>query len=159
MPRKGYRGRRSSITPTSETSDKIRRGKDHPNWKGGRRLTKEGYVTVLTPDHPRTGKDGYVLEHRLIMERELGRYLEPQEIVHHKNGIKDDNRIENLALYAKKGGHLGDHNKGYRHGYRDGYQDGMDIKLAEVLAKIEELRKENRLLRWFLSRQSVSSEH
>lgn len=74
------------------------------NWRGGRTLTKpQGYVRVLAPDHPRAKPTNpYVLEHILVMEGVLGRYLEPNERVHHKNGQRQDNRPENLELWKMK---------------------------------------------------------
>jgi len=73
-------------------------GEKAANWKGGKRITKDGYVAIYSPHHPFAKRDKTVLEHRLIMEKIIGRFLQPFEIVHHKNGIKDDNRIENLIL-------------------------------------------------------------
>lgn len=66
--------------------------------KGGR-INHRGYVRLWMPDYPwGTTAKGYVLEHRYVMEQHLGRKLDPWEKVHHKNGIKDDNRLENLAI-------------------------------------------------------------
>lgn len=75
-----------------------KREKAH-NWKGGRHVRKDGYVRVLYPEHP-YASGGTVLEHRLVMESYLGRVLQASETVHHKNGIRCDNRIENLELRA-----------------------------------------------------------
>lgn len=57
-----------------------------------------GYIMVKRPSHPNSRSNGYIREHRLIMSEYLGRPLLPNEDVHHKNGIKDDNRLENLEL-------------------------------------------------------------
>lgn len=70
-------------------------------WKGGRHK-KAGYWVVRCEGHPRAEKRGhYVKEQTLIMEKHIGRYLNDDEIVHHINGIKDDNRLENLQLMTK----------------------------------------------------------
>lgn len=79
-------------------------GETNPNWKGGRTVNGlTGYVRVKAPDHPRAKHSGgwYVLEHILIVEERIGRYLLPGENVHHRNGIRDDNRSDNLELWVK----------------------------------------------------------
>ena len=80
-----------------------RTGSSAPYWKGGRTKTQMGYMRVYSPNHPNAIKN-YVLEHRLVMEKHLGRLLLKHETVHHKNGIKDDNRLENLELWTKSHG-------------------------------------------------------
>ena len=66
-----------------------------------RHTNKDGYVYVYYRAHPNCDKEGRVFEHRLVMEEKLGRYLLPFESVHHKNGVRKDNRIENLELWVK----------------------------------------------------------
>lgn len=61
---------------------------------------KEGYKYLHKKDHPNASKAGYVAEHVVIMANKLGRPLDGKETVHHKNGIRDDNRIENLELWS-----------------------------------------------------------
>ena len=65
---------------------------------GHKKKRQDGYIVVHYPDHPNSTKSGYVMEHKLVMEKHIGRYLEKDEVVHHKNGNRADNRIENLAL-------------------------------------------------------------
>lgn len=85
------------------------KGKHGPgtaHWKGGRHIAWNGYIRVLKRDHPRAGSNGYVWEHILVMEEKLGRPLkyygkgdQRNETVHHINGIKTDNRPENLDVH------------------------------------------------------------
>ena len=78
------------------------RGEQCSSWKGGRHQIKAGYIRVLVqPSHPHYSmkqSGGYILEHRLIMAETLGRDLRKSEIVHHLNGVRTDNRKENLVL-------------------------------------------------------------
>lgn len=73
-----------------------RSGRHSAGWRGGRSLNENGYWMVHCPDHPHKHHGNYVYEHRLVMEKHLGRHLAPEEVVHHKNHDKQDNRIENL---------------------------------------------------------------
>lgn len=75
-------------------------GEKNPKWKGGRIKTRDGYIAIYQPSHPDATQAGYVLEHRMVMERELGRRLLKTEKVHHINGIRDANKPKNLELYS-----------------------------------------------------------
>ena len=75
----------------------IPKGELNHMWKGGRILLN-GYVYLMRKDHPRSIGNGYVPEHVLVMEKHLGRYIPLGEDVHHINGDKQDNRIENLEV-------------------------------------------------------------
>ena len=74
----------------------------HPNRKHGKIINPAGYILVFCPNHPSVSNNTYyIMEHRLVMEKYLGRYLERNESIHHINGNKQDNRIENLELTSK----------------------------------------------------------
>lgn len=79
---------------------------------GSRHKTGDGYIMVFVPRHDffrgMTTKAGYCLEHRLVMARHLKRCLLPWEIIHHRNGVKDDNRLQNLALLLGQYQHVAD---------------------------------------------------
>jgi hypothetical protein len=79
-------------------------GDRNPRWNGGVR-THQGYTCVRRPDHPNASKDGYVREHVLILSEHLGRPIASNEIVHHKNGVRSDNRLENLELMTRSEHH------------------------------------------------------
>ena len=79
-------------------------GERHRSWKGGVIKRPDGYRAIRTSQM--NGGSAYTLEHRAVVERHLGRQLSPEEIVHHKNGDKTDNRLENLEVLSRA-----DHNR------------------------------------------------
>ena len=114
--RKEKQGNRLGAKLTKEHKRKISKaikgqflGKNHPQWKGGKKKNYD-YILIYKPDHPFTECKGYIREHRLVMEQILSRYLDPKEVVHHINGIRYDNRIENLKLFANHSEHMTFHN-------------------------------------------------
>lgn len=82
------------------------KGEKNPRWNGGKTTHELGYILVKAPNHPSTDRHGYVRRARLVMEKYLGRYMKPEEETHHINGIKTDDRIENLRLLPNRSKHL-----------------------------------------------------
>jgi len=120
-------------------------GREHHNWKGGRWIDTWGYVNVNIENdefYRPTSFKGIIREHRYVMAKHLGRNLHPWEIVHHKNGVKDDNRLENLEL-SNRLDHMSSHNKGYKDGFLKGLKDGRNKHIKELEGLIVQLKKEN----------------
>jgi len=90
----------------SESTKATQQGSSHTCWKGGKLKHHQGYVLIWKKDHPYAESKGYVLEHRLVMEGMIGRILNPEEVVHHINGKRDDNRPENLMLFKNHAEHM-----------------------------------------------------
>lgn len=139
----GYRARVSQIFKGRQFSPEHRAklsmakrgvavGSKNPSWKGGRYKDPAGYILVRLPQtdffYSMAVTHGYAYEHRLVMARHLGRVLHPWEVVHHKNGIKDDNRFPNLIL-TTRGEHRRHHNNEEWDSYRRGYEDGWNTIL------------------------------
>lgn len=92
---------------TDEHKEKIRAansGEKNHRWSGGRKYLSLGYVLVHKPDHPHNMK-GFVLEHRHVMEQEIGRQLLRSEDVHHVDEIKDNNKPGNLHIFKNRSNH------------------------------------------------------
>lgn len=81
-------------------------------WKGGRVIDKGGYILVKSPNHPMATQKGYVREHRLVMEKILGRFLTETEVVHHKDDDTGNNDPENLLLFDTNSIHISTTTKG-----------------------------------------------
>ena len=144
-----------SGTPRNKRCQSCAQMKNSHAWKSGRWKDKDGYIMVwLSPDdffypmaHKRGGNIGYVLEHRLVVAKHLGRCLQSWEKIHHKDGVKNHNEYSNLEI-STAGSHILEHSKGYRDGYAKGLIDGKDKQSQELKRMIGELRQEIRLLRW-----------
>lgn len=86
-------------------------GDKNPNWRGGQYKNAEGYIFVCHPSHPQANKKGYIQRSHLVIKKVIKRHLKPLEIVHHKNGIRDDDRPENLQLFSNYATHNRHHLK------------------------------------------------
>jgi hypothetical protein len=86
---------------------------NNPAWKGGRKIRKDGYILVAAPENHPYAFDGlYILEHRLIMEKHIGRFLDPDEVVHHVDKNPQNNSIDNLILFNSQAEHIRAHSAG-----------------------------------------------
>lgn len=134
----------------NKSPEKIARILEFHKARRKRCYDKNGYIRLIIDKtdffYPMASKQNYVLEHRLVMAKYLGRCLQPWEVVHHKNGIKDDNRIENLELCTQNT-HSSDHHKGYRDGYLKGLYDGREARIKQLEARVTLLEAENVVLK------------
>jgi hypothetical protein len=97
------KGLKHSVEHIAKSTHKL---SDNGRWNGGKRIDKNGYTLIKSPDHPFCNNSGYVREHRLVMEKVLERYLLKTEIVHHMNHNPSDNRPENLMLLPSAADHI-----------------------------------------------------
>ncbi len=103
----------SKANKGKKLSDVTKEKISQSNIKGGigyKKHRSDGYIAIYFPDHPKSTKDGYILEHVLVAECLLGRWLKDNECVHHINGKKNDNRKENLMVMTKSE-HMSLHSK------------------------------------------------
>lgn len=98
-------------------SNRDRTGSKNSNWKQGLRMDKDGYVLRYAPNHPHAWQAKCVYDHRLVVEKQIGRYLKPEEAVHHL-GAKDDNRPHMLMAFIN----AASHNR-FEHGKEVGLDD------------------------------------
>lgn len=105
------------------------KGPNSKLWGGGRKMHRLGYVLVYCPDHPQADRQGFVLEHRLVVENEIGRYLSKDEVIHHKNGNKEDNRIENLEIMSRAE-HIDQHRNELLGGFYNAQQNRNSRKVG-----------------------------
>lgn len=89
-------------------------------------IKESGYILIRKPEHPRADQAGYVPEHTLVMEQTIGRYLKSNEVVHHINCIKSDNRPENLRLMTK-----------FQHSRLHSSLDRKTVDMAKIMQMIE----------------------
>lgn len=128
---------------------KRRYGENSPNWKRGWIKDGHGYILVWLSSndffYPMADVRGYVKEHRLVMARHLRRCLLPWEVIHHKNGITDDNGLENLQLLPHQRFHLID--------------TSVKVEIRRLQKQLEEQSRQIKLLKWQLKfRQEVRSD-
>ncbi len=84
----------------------IKYGEESNNWKGGITKTSLGRWLIKVQEHPFAHINGYVYRYRLVMEDKIGRYLNPEEVVHHIDGNKENDSADNLMLFSSKSEHL-----------------------------------------------------
>jgi hypothetical protein len=82
-----------------------------------RKINEQGYATIFVPNHPNANKEGYVLEHRFVVELKIGRFLKTEEVVHHIDENKLNNSIVNLMPFHSQKEHQSFHIKVKKYGF------------------------------------------
>lgn len=101
--RKGQRLSEETKRKLSKKAKKrLKNPQNHPQWKGGRCKHGAGYIQIRSPSHPRSNPKGYVMEHIVVWEQTHRKTLPRSMVIHHINGIKDDNRPKNLVAMPKR---------------------------------------------------------
>lgn len=116
------------------------------------RYKDNGYVFIHNKKHPKN-KKGYVLEHRLVVEKNIGRYLKPDEMIHHINEIRHDNRINNLKIVSRSEHSKIHYPKGKKFGAGLNPKKGEDCNFS----KLKE--KDVVLIRKLYKREKVTYSH
>lgn len=119
-----------------------------PNRSVGNTRKLGDYIFEHSPDHPAARKDGYVLQHRLVAEAVLGRFLYAREVVHHDNGDKLDNSVDNLWLFPNQKEHISHHNR-----KSEGAHDAEYLHLLQETASDPDMsyRKASEKMGWCIS--------
>lgn len=107
-------GLRKEPQITFRNKSNAKSGTSAYNWNGGKTTNRKGYILKKRPGHHRADKNGYVMEHILVWEEATGIQVPKNCCIHHLNGIKSDNRIENLCL-MEYGAHTTYHHMGSHH--------------------------------------------
>lgn len=128
--KKAYKmGLRKSAEIEFRNRSEAKKGEKGSNWHGGSRTTRAGYRQILCPEHPRADSRGYVMEHILAWEQSTGVPVPKDCCIHHLNGNKADNRIQNLCMMQRTA-HTMFHHTGAK-------------RSAETKRKISESRRKN----------------
>ena len=117
---------------SEETRQKISEansGENNPRFKG-KTKKKNGYILIYMSNHPYKNSHNNVPEQRLVVETQIGRYLDPKWVVHHINKIKDDNRSENLICFTSESAHQRFHH------------NSNNVKPEEIIFDGRKLKKE-----------------
>jgi len=98
-------GRIFSASTRKKLSDK-KIGRNNNRWLGGKQIMSNDYVAIYSPNHPNKSVRNSVFEHRLVMEKHIGRYLKKAEVVHHIDRNRSNNKLSNLMLFPNSSAHI-----------------------------------------------------